>query len=183
MSAFDALAFIEIASIARGYVTLDRLVKKASVAVRFARPVTPGKFIILFSGDLANVEESFLEAEESAQSTLLDSLLLPFAHPKLLPAIEAKVGRSAGESLAVVELTHLASTLLAADLALKTSATSLMKMHLAIGIGGKGYFTLSGPLGDIEVAIDALVERIPPERIVACEVIPNPHRETRGFFS
>ena len=183
MSAFDAIAFVEISSIARGYVTLDRLVKKANVNVRLARPVTPGKFIILFGGDLASVEESFLDAQECAQNTLLDSLLLPFAHPELLPAVEASVSRGEGESFAIVELTHLASTLLAADVALKTSATSVMKMHLAVGIGGKGYFTLSGPLGDVEAALEAIALHVPAERLIACELIANPHAETRGFFS
>ena len=80
----EAVALVEIASIARGYVTLDQLAKRAEVVVHEARPVTPGKFIILFAGDVAPVQESLEAAREVAQSSLIDELLLPYAHRDLL---------------------------------------------------------------------------------------------------
>jgi hypothetical protein len=45
---------------------------------------------------------------------------------------------------AVVEVSSVAGTLLAADAALKAAQVRLLKLHLARGIGGKGYFSMTG---------------------------------------
>lgn len=181
-SPYEAVVLVEISSIARGYVALDAIAKRAPVSVRFARPVTPGKFVILFGGEVASVTECLEAAREAAGSLLLDEMLLPYAHRALLPALEGEARPEAGEAVGIVEIATVASTVLAADVALKATEVAVLKMHLALGIGGKGYFVLAGPLGDVQAALEAVRAELPPERVVGIELIPKPHLEVRGFF-
>lgn len=179
----EAVALVEIASIARGFVTLDQLAKRAEVTVHEARPVTPGKFIILFAGEVAPVQESLEAAREQAQSLLLDELLLPYAHRDLLAALKGRAEPEPGESIGIVEMASVASTVHMADVALKATEVAVLKMHLAIGIGGKGYFNLAGELADVEAALDAVKAAARDEQVVGVELIPRPHPEVRGFMS
>ena len=182
-AALESIAVIEIESIARGFVALDAIAKRAPVTVRIARAVSPGKLVIVFGGDVESVLESFGAAREAAGSALLDELLLPGAHPGLLPAIERAIAPTAGEAVGIAELRTVASTVQAADVALKATAVDVVRMHLAVDIGGKGWFTLAGPLGDVQAAIEAVRDAVGEDRVVALEVIAQPHGEVRGFMS
>jgi len=88
-SSLEAVAVVETASIARGYVVLDAVAKKAAVTVRRAAPVSPGKLVLIFGGDVEATRESHQAALEAAGSGLVDELFLPGAHASLLPAIDA----------------------------------------------------------------------------------------------
>jgi len=181
--AFESVALVEIEAISKGYVALDAVVKQAAVHVRFAKAVTPGKFVMLFGGDVASVMEGLEAAREVAQSLLVDELFLAQAHPGLLPAIDQRAAPAHGEAVGVVETTTISSCVLAADAALKMSDVAVLKMHLALNIGGKGYFTLAGPLADVEAALDGARDVVGPERLVGVELIPRPHAEVRGYFT
>ena len=177
-----AVALLEIDSIARGYLCLDVVIKRAAVTVKHACPVTPGKFLLLFGGEVAEVEEALEAGRACVADQLLDELWLPGAHPQLLPSVAGAIAPAPGEAIGVVETSSVAAALLAADVALKVTEVSVLKLHLAVGIGGKGYFTLAGDHADVEVAVDAAAAAA-AERLVATEVIARPHPEVRGFFS
>ena len=179
----EALALVELDSIARGYAVMDGLAKRAQVTVRWAYPVTPGKFLRLFAGSVAPIEEAMDAAAELASSSLRASMLLPQVHPGLLAAIGGLFDDRAPAAVAIVELSQVAATLETADLALKSAEVGLLKMHLAQGIGGKGYFILCGQLADVEAAVAAIDECPLREFVVAVELIPNPQPDVRGFFS
>lgn len=182
MSALEAVCVIETGSIARGFVVLDALVKKAPVVVKVARPVSPGKLVLLFGGDVEAAFEAFDAARAVAGTDLIDELFLPGAHKALLPAIDCAVVPHAGEAVGIVEMSTVAAAVHAADVALKTVDVTVLRMHLAVGVGGKGYFTLAGPLGDIAAALDAVRGSANAARVVAIELIPQPHPEVRGFL-
>lgn len=181
-----AVALVESTSIARGYVALDALAKRASVAILRAEAVSPGKFIIVFAGPLAHVEESYHAALVALHTNIIDALILPNPHPRLLPAMRGMADHSVDllkqEAAAVMELSTVASTLRAADIALKSAPVSLPTMKLAFGLGGKGYATLTGTLGDVESAVESVRDQVFPEHIVAIEIIPQMYREVRGFL-
>ena len=68
-----ALGFIETASIARGVEALDALLKRARVEVLLTTIVPRGKYLILFGGGVADVEEALKGGLESAGKSVLDS--------------------------------------------------------------------------------------------------------------
>lgn len=182
-SALEAVAVVETTSIARGFVVLDAVAKKAAVTVKHAAPVSPGKLVIIFGGDVEATRESHQAALEVAGSGLVDELFLPGAHSALLPAIDAAIAPAPGDAVGVVELATVAATVAAADVALKAVAVAVMRMHLAVGVGGKGWFTLAGALADVEAALAAVKGAVREDRVVAIELIAQPHLEIRGFLS
>lgn len=175
-----AIALVELESIARGMIVADALVKRAPVTIDLAEAVTPGKYLLLFHGGVAEVEESFRAAQEAARSTLLDKLFLPQAADGLVAALEGREDTAWEESIGIVELHTVASTLLAADTALKRAEVRLMKLALARGIGGKGYFTLTGELHMVQAALEGAAAAVEPHLLLTTELIERPHPDLRG---
>lgn len=175
-----ALALLELDSIARGILVGDVIVKRAPVAIALADPVSPGKYLLLFGGGVAETEESFKAGIEAAGASLLDKLFLPQAASALLDGLRGKLDQTWGNSFGMVETHSVASTLLAADSALKRAEVRLRRLHLARGIGGKGYFVLAGELPMIQVALEAAASAIEPQLLLTTEVIQSPHPDIKG---
>jgi len=155
-SAAPALALLEIESIARGVVVLDALCKKARVELVLSEALTPGKFLLVFCGDEASVEEAFNEARRIASEFLLADLFLPQAHPLLVMMLRGHTqALCLDEALAICEYKHVAAALDALDRALKAATIESKKFRFARGIGGKAYFVLGGTLASIEAAVEA----------------------------
>ena len=172
-----ALALIELSSIARGYPVADAMVKKAQVALAECRPVSPGKFLVLVTGQVAAVDEAFRAGLAIAGDRLIDKLFLPHAHPQIIPAVGGAIPPAAIDSFAAVETTTVAASILAADAAVKAAAVRIVEMQLARGIGGKAYFSLSGPLAEIEAAVEAAAGAITADLLTATEIIAAPHED------
>ena len=183
----EALALVEIGSIARGLVAADAAVKKAHIELLDCGPTSPGKYLLLFAGGVAEVEESFRAACAAAGDSLLDKLFLPQAHPSLLPAIRGGAQglagvsqRRAGDSVGVLELLTVASALRCADAACKAAEVELQLLHLARGIGGKAWFVLRGDLTDVEAAMQAGQESAGEGLVAGAELIAAPAAELLG---
>lgn len=174
-----ALALLEIDSIARGFVVADALLKRAQVEIVLSEPTTPGKFLLLFTGEVAEVEESLAAGTDVAAASLIDTLYLPYAHEGLLRGLGDVFSPDAGESIGIVETQTAASALQAADVALKRAEVQLTHLHLAREIGGKGWFTLGGDLHMVEAALEAVGGAVDRPLLLATELIRRPHPELR----
>lgn len=171
----EALALIELASIARGHVVADAMLKRAPVTLMRAEFVSPGKFLVLVAGDVASTDEAFRAGLEVAGDRTVDRLFLPHAHPSLWPALAHAIRRPTADSLGIVETSTVAATLLGADAAAKAAAVELFEMQLARGIGGKAFFTVTGLLAEVEAAVDAAVNALDAALLVGTEIIAAPH--------
>ena len=161
---------------------LDAIAKRAPVTVRRAGAVSPGKFVILYGGELEATRESHQAALEVAGSDIVDELLLPGAHAALLAAIDAAITTEPGDAVGNAEMTTVAAAVCAADVALKAGDVAIPRLHLAVGVGGKGWFTLAGALAEVEAALAAVRAAAREDRLVAIELIARPHGEIRGFL-
>jgi microcompartment protein CcmL/EutN len=175
-----ALGLLETASIARGVVVCDALVKRAPVRLLWTEALTPGKYVILFDGGEAEVEEAFRAAVDRARDSIVDSLLLTQPDPQLWRELSKPAQPPELDSVAVLETLSLASTLAAADAAVKAADVTLFQLHLAKGIGGKGWFALSGRLDRIEAAVEAGSRAVPAGLLVGVEIVPRPHEDLAG---
>ena len=182
-----ALALLELSSLARGIVAADAVVKRAVISLLECGPVSPGKYLLLFAGGVAEVTESLEAGAAAAGDALLDRLLLPGAHDQLLPALRAgRAGvsgaslRQAGASVGIVELLTVASALRAADAACKAAEVELQLLHLARGIGGKAWFILRGELHSVEAAVEAATRAAGDGLLAGAEIIAAPSAELRG---
>jgi len=177
-----AIAVVELASLARAAVVLDAIVKRSPVSLHTTQRVSPGKFLIVFRGGVAEVEEGFDAALKAAQGVLVDRLLLPQAHEQIHDALDHHYANRDIDSLGLFETYTAASAVLSLDAALKATEVDLAGLHLCAGIGGKGYWVLSGPLHLVQEAISVASASIEADRIVSAEIIPSPHEEAIGAY-
>ena len=182
MTSPPALGILELSSIARGITCADAMVKRAPVRILQSRPVSPGKHLVVIVGEVAEVEEALGAGVAAAGGTLVDRLFLPQAHDALAPLLaRTAVAPLVGDrSVAIFETFTVCAAVLAADAAAKAAAVTVLELRLAVGIGGKAFFTLAGPLPDVEAAVAAAQGAIEAGLLCAVEIIAAPHDDLHG---
>jgi microcompartment protein CcmL/EutN len=155
LPAVEAIGLIETDSVARGTVVADGVLKMAPVELLFAGEVSPGKFVVLFGGDVGPTRASHARGIEIAGERKIDDLLIPQLHQQVIPALEDRVGAGEDDALGTIETTSVAATVLASDRAAKAARITLRRIRLAQGLGGKGFVYLTGPVHDVEAAVSA----------------------------
>jgi microcompartment protein CcmL/EutN len=179
-----ALGLIETSSIARGIVVADAMVKRAPVTVVLARPVSPGKHLVLTSGEVGDVEESMRAGLEIAGAALVDRLELAQVADEVLSALARSTDAhpqlpAAADAVGIFETFSVASALLSADAACKAisgeGGVRLVELRLADGLGGKAFFVLAGAQAEVEAALFAAERVIPTGLLLGRELIPRPH--------
>ncbi len=176
-----ALALVEVRSIARGLVVTDAIVKKASVELLRASPISPGRYITLFWGPVGEVEEASREGIARSGDFLVDHLLLPGAHPLLRDTLLGISQQALVDSLVIVETSTIASALWSLDAALKRAGVGILELRLGAGIEGKGYYVLSGPLPDVQAAAERAQAVLTPQHCINVEVVPAPAPDFADF--
>ena len=176
MQAGPALGLVELCSVARGVTTCDAMVKRAPVRLVSAASTHPGKYVILIRGGVDEVAESLGAGKAIAAESLIDSLFLPNPHEGLLAVLEAARTLPL-EAVAVLECFSVAATIRAADAALKAAGVDALRISLARDLGGKGFFVLTGPLPDVEAAVEAGHAAIGDGLIAGCDIVANPHAD------
>ncbi len=178
------IGVLEFSSIARGIEAADRVLKEATVEVLFARPVSPGKYVLLFTGSVEDVTSSLRAGAEVGADSLVDQLRLPAVHEDVFRALERPIAVPELHAVGVIETCTVASTILAADAAAKKAAVRLIEIRLAQGIGGKSYVTLTGGVADVEAAVGAGAALAEEKGLLLRRVvIPRPHLGLRELFS
>lgn len=172
----EALVLLEIDGMARAIACQDSALKKAEIRVLACAPVSPGKALLIFGGDVAASEEAMQSALELCGSRLMDHMMLPGIHPQVVWALSGNRLRQPKRSLAILEFGHIGVLLRAADSAVKCAPVSIGHLHPASGYGGKGFFTLYGELYDLEAACEEAIA-CGPEMLTDHELIAAPHGE------
>lgn len=172
----EAIGLVEINSIAKGIEAADAMLKAAQVDLIEAKPVCPGKYIVLICGDVAAVKSSVEAGKNIAGGSVLDDFILPNVHPQVLTAISATTPITEIKALGIIETFSIASLIVAADTAAKTGQVDLIEIRIGLGIGGKSFVTLTGDVSSVESSVDAGVV-LASERgmLVQKVVIPSPH--------
>ena len=169
----DALACLEFSSIARGLRTLDTIAKRAPVHLRHHSRHSGPKYIILFDGAVAPVEESYEEALAESRGGITGHMLLSTVHPDLWQLLEGEVSEPDNDrALMFVELTSVALAIETLDFVLK-----LVDAQFASGISGRAYYALQADLSDIEYAANELRLVVPESALDGLEVVTRPHSD------
>ena len=156
MSPGPALAMLLLTEVPAGLFVLDALVKEAYVTVLQTGTIQCGRYLILFGGEVEPVDRSFARAIEKGGGQVVDSVLLPHAEERLLPAIQDGVRRwpGPGDTLGMVQAATPPVLLRAVDAALKGALVDLVELRIGDGLGGKAIASLWGETHDVEAAID-----------------------------
>lgn len=173
-----ALGMIEYKSVAKGIYSCDAMVKKAPVRIIETHAVCPGKYITVIAGEVADVEEAMKAGIESGKDMVIADLFLPYVDRQVIPAMAGATKIETFKAVAIVETFSVATCVLAADIAAKSTPVQLVEIRLANGLGGKGYFVMTGELADVEEALEAAKNYVKSEgMLAAAELIPSPHPE------
>ena len=177
------LAALEFNSIAIGITALDQMVKTAPISIIDAKTMCPGKYIIVFSGDVASVEYSFIKGTEIGGKYIVDSLYLPMIHQDVIPAIGNVVETESWETIGIIETNSVISSIQSADIAVKEGGVKIIEIRIAIGFGGKSYVKLMGDLNSVEAAMEAgTFSAKEKNQLHADAIIIQPHSEIKSFF-
>jgi microcompartment protein CcmL/EutN len=178
-----ALGALEFSSIAIGILALDEMVKTAPIRIIEARTMCPGKYLIVFSGDVASVEYSYNKGFETGKEFIIDNLLLPMVHPGVMNAIGKIIVTGDWDAIGIIETLSVVSGIEAADKAAKTGGVKIIEIRLAIGFGGKSYVKMLGNLDAVQAAMEAGTAVARSKNLLCMStLIPQPHNETKPYF-
>ena len=170
-----ALALIEFASIATGIQAGDAMVKKAPIARIVAGTVQPGHYLVLVSGEVADVEESLKAGREVGGANVVDTVYLPQVHPSVVDAIAGGRDTKPGTALGVVETSTVPAAIRSADAGIKGAQVALLEVRLADGLNGKGLTLFTGDVADVEAAVAIGAGAIDPRTLTNQIIIPQIH--------
>lgn len=157
MPEINSIGLIELSSVATGYLVEDTMLKAGSVQLLLARSICSGKFLIVVNGDVTSVQAALLAGANVAGASLIERRQIMRVHPSVLAAISQSVEIDPRQlrSIGVVETFSAASIIDVADAAIKAADVSLLRIHLAMALGGKGFVLMAGDVSSVQAAVDA----------------------------
>ena len=183
MDTGNALGIIELASIYKGYHVQDEILKSANVQKLVARSICSGKYLMIVRGDVADVETAISIAREIGGFSVVNLSVIPRVDRRVFPAIagtfslETNTGQKVGAML-IIETFSVVSAIKAADAAVKQADLDLIRVHVAMAVGGKGVVVMTGDVAALEAAVNPAVEAVKEDGMLAGYVlIRNPHED------
>jgi microcompartment protein CcmL/EutN len=184
----ESIGMLEMTSIGLGMRAQDAMLKAGDVKVMLARTICSGKYIIVMTGPLAETTAAVEAGIDALPEGLIDHAVVPQIHRDVFKAlghaVELNVPFAEGspedvpKALGVIETYTGVSILEAADAAAKAGAVKLLKIHLAMALGGKGYLMMAGSVGDTQAAVDAGAAVVRKKGLLVSAVnIAGPSRE------
>ena len=180
MSEISSIGLIELSSVATGYVVEDVMLKAGSVQLLMARSICSGKFLIAVAGDVTSVEAAVEAGGVAAGASLIERRQIARVHPSVLAAISNAVDIDPRQlrSIGIIETFSAASIIDAADAAVKSANVTLLRIHLAMALGGKGFVLMAGDVASVQAAVAAGSKAAAEEgMLVGRGVIPAPSEE------
>ena len=175
---YETIGFLELNSIAKGIEAADAILKAAETELIFVRASCPGKYYILFTGEVAAVTASIEAGALIGGANTVDKCVIPRVHPQVIAAINSAVEPVTTNALGVMEFFSVTAAVYAADAAVKAADVKLMDVRLGTGIGGKSFVILTGEVAAVNESINCGINtENAVGMVVSNVVIPNPRPE------
>ena len=173
-----SIGFLELNSIAKGMETADTVLKTAEVRMLFCKAGCPGKYYILFSGEVAAVKASIEAGKRLGGDAVIDDCVIPNIHPQVVHAINMTNLPDSYQAIGIMEFYTVTASVYGADAAVKAAEVDLVDVRLGTGIGGKSFVILTGEVAAVRESIQCGTHTPNAEgMLVSSVVIPNPHPE------
>lgn len=174
----QSIGFLELNSIAKGIEVADIVLKTADVSMVFSKAGCPGKYFILFTGEVAAVQSSIDSGCAIGGSHVVDRCVIPNIHPQVVKAINMTNYPESMQAIGVMEFYSVTASVYGADAAVKAADVDLVEVRLGTGIGGKSFVVLTGEVAAVREAIACGIHTPNAEgMLVSSVVIPSPHKE------
>jgi microcompartment protein CcmL/EutN len=115
-----------------------------------------------------------------AGEAIIDRLEIPNVHDAVFPALGQSVALPSTHqgALGVLETFSGISVLAAADAAAKASNVTLLRIHVAMALGGKGLCLMTGTVADVRAGMQVAAEETRGRGMLVSEIVlPRPSRE------
>ena len=152
---FKAIGVIELKSIPKGVEATDAALKSAGVDMVSAHPSCPGKYEIILTGSISNVTASVDHVLSKFEGYVIDSSIMGRIDEQVIKALFGTQKTEKKGSLGLIETFSAATTIKAADIAVKTARVEIFDLRVSRGMGGKGVVMLVGEVGDVTAAVEA----------------------------
>lgn len=176
----NAIGIIELSSIAAGFQVQDAMLKAAAVELLVARTICSGKFLVIVGGSVDSVAAAVDAGGESGSGYVIESLTIPHIDNQVFPALTGSVVMpdDHGRAIGIVETFSATPIIEAADAAVKAAAVTLLRVHVSMAIGGKGFLLVNGDVSAVQAAVDAAVSAVKKTgMLVNRVVIPSASKE------
>ena len=181
MNERNAIGIIELSSIYKGFEVQDAVLKMANVEKLIARTICSGKYLIMVRGEIADVESCLETAREVGGFAIVNATIIPNVDQRIFPAIAGATTLDTSEpvdGLLVIETFSVATAIKAADYAIKEAELNILRIHVAMAIGGKGFIAITGNLDALKSAVIPAIEYLKEEGMLAgYSLIQNPHKD------
>ncbi|MFC1608524.1 BMC domain-containing protein [Candidatus Latescibacterota bacterium] len=168
------IGFLEYISVAKGIEAADLITKNAAIEILLAAPNCPGRYQILFSGDVGAVKEAINLANGIADFQFLDSLILPRVDDKVFASLFCPNVSNIGDSIGIFETMTMTATIEGADTMVKSSDVEIIEIRLGKGLAGKSYVIVTGKIQNVQSAMDAALDGVKDRGVlIASSVIPS----------
>jgi microcompartment protein CcmL/EutN len=174
----NSIGLIELGSIASGIQATDIMLKTSEVELMISRTICSGKYMTLIAGDVAAVTSAVDTAVNTIGFGVIDNFVIPNVHSTIFPAIAGHNNVQMLESLGIVESYSVASLIEAADAAVKAAKVQLVELRLAMALGGKAFFSVTGDVAAVTSAVEAGARIVSDKGLLVNKVvIANPRQE------
>ncbi|MBI5631427.1 MAG: BMC domain-containing protein [Elusimicrobia bacterium] len=171
MQANIAVGLIEASSIAKGVEAADAMCKAASIKLVRTQVLARGKYVILVSGPVGEVESALRAGRAVAGGALIDEVIIRNIHAAVLAALDKRIAVESLEAVGIIETKDSIAAVRAADAAAKAAAVHVLEVKTVVG-GGKGYVSLAGEPAAVRSAVAAGVSAVPAAMLIGHVVIP-----------
>ena len=175
---FKSVGVIELKNIPKGVEATDAALKSAGIEMVSAHPACPGKYEIILTGSISNVQAAVDHVRAKFENYVIDSSIMGRIDEQVITALFGTQTTAKKGSLGLIETFSAATAIKAADVAVKTSRVEIFDLRVSRGMGGKGVVMLTGEVGDVTAAVEAGANYAKTTAMLSSySVIAAPHEE------
>ena len=175
---YRSIGVIELKSIPKGVEAADAALKSANIDMVSAHPACPGKYEIILTGSISNVEAAVAHITAKFEDYVIDSSVMGRIDEQVIEALFSTAEGERTGALGLIETYSAASAIKAADIAVKTSRVAIYDLRVSRGMGGKGVVMLTGEIGDVTAAVEAGAEHAKKQgHLSSTATIAAPHED------
>ena len=153
-----AVGVLELKSIPVGVEACDDALKASGVRLISAHPSCPGKYEILLTGSISDVQTAVDHVKMKFGTYVLDCTVMGRIDPTVVTALLGAQPEAPLGALGCLETYSASSIILAADAAVKAAKVDIVDLRLSRGMGGKGVLMVTGEVGDVTASIEAAAD-------------------------
>jgi len=173
-----SIGVAELKSIAKGIEACDEALKSAGVSIVSAQPSCPGKYEIVLTGQISDVQVAIDRIKANYDKYVIDAVRLGRVDQRVVKALMGAPAQAPTGALGIIETFSGASAIQAADAAIKAANVEIMELRISRGMGGKSFVMLTGHVGDVSAAVEAGCAYAKEQGLLTnSSVIAAPHEE------